>query len=167
MLMNKISGRGRERLFLLYSTIYGRDKLKQKQEEINFFFYNNQNNVYYKVVSPSNPVFNFQLLQKDYISQNAPVWLCLLCLLPVLQALSKDLVALSGRIDSLERELSERNSQLRSSSAQDSQHIRQEINNLRQEKETLLKQRVELDDKLRQGNLLSAEVTFRLLPSPQ
>ncbi|XP_031442714.1 kinesin-like protein kif7 [Clupea harengus] len=73
------------------------------------------------------------------------------------QALSKDLVMLSGRIDSLERELSERNSQLRSSSAQDSQHIRQEISNLRQEKDQLLKQRVELDDKLRQGNLLSPE----------
>lgn len=66
---------------------------------------------------------------------------------------------LSGRIDSLERELSERNSQLRSSSAQDSQHIRQEISNLRQEKDQLLKQRVELDDKLRQGNLLSPEVS--------
>ncbi|KAL2077069.1 hypothetical protein ACEWY4_026573 [Coilia grayii] len=73
------------------------------------------------------------------------------------QALSKDLVALSGRIDSLERELSERNSQLRSSSAQDSEHIRQVICNLRQEKDTLLKQRVELDEKLRQGSLLSPE----------
>ncbi|TSL68176.1 Kinesin-like protein kif7 [Bagarius yarrelli] len=73
------------------------------------------------------------------------------------QALSKDLVTLSNRIESLERELSERNGQLRSGSAQDSQHIRQEISNLRQEKEQLLKQRVELDDKLRQGNLLSPE----------
>ncbi|XP_072516812.1 kinesin-like protein kif7 [Salminus brasiliensis] len=73
------------------------------------------------------------------------------------QALSKDLVALTSRIESLERELSERNGQLRSSSAQDSQQIRQEISNLRQEKEQLLKQRVELDDKLRQGNLLSPE----------
>ncbi|XP_010877912.2 kinesin-like protein kif7 isoform X2 [Esox lucius] len=73
------------------------------------------------------------------------------------QALSKDLVTLSGRIESLERELSERNGMLRSSSAQDSQQIRQEINNLRQEKDTLLKQRVELDDKLRQGSLLSPE----------
>ncbi|XP_030622220.1 kinesin-like protein kif7 [Chanos chanos] len=73
------------------------------------------------------------------------------------QALSKDLVTLTGRIESLERELSERNGQLRSSSAQDSQHIRQEISNLRQEKDQLLKQRVELDDKLRQGNLLSPE----------
>ncbi|XP_050971611.1 kinesin-like protein kif7 isoform X2 [Labeo rohita] len=73
------------------------------------------------------------------------------------QALSKDLLTLSSRIESLERELTERNGLLRSSSAQDSQQIRQEISNLRQEKELLLKQRVELDDKLRQGNLLSPE----------
>ncbi|XP_066558011.1 kinesin-like protein kif7 isoform X1 [Amia ocellicauda] len=73
------------------------------------------------------------------------------------QALSKDLVLLSSRIESLERELSERNGQLRSSSAQDSQQIRQEISNLRQEKDQLLKQRAELDDKLRQGSLLSPE----------
>ncbi|KAL0189555.1 hypothetical protein M9458_016654, partial [Cirrhinus mrigala] len=72
-------------------------------------------------------------------------------------ALSKDLLTLSSRIESLERELTERNGLLRSSSAQDSQQIRQEISNLRQEKELLLKQRVELDDKLRQGNLLSPE----------
>lgn len=67
---------------------------------------------------------------------------------------------LTGRIESLEQELSERNGLLRSSSAQDSQQIRQEISNLRQEKDSLLKQRVELDDKLRQGNLLSPEVRF-------
>uniref|UniRef100_A0A1A7X5P4 Kinesin family member 7 n=1 Tax=Iconisemion striatum TaxID=60296 RepID=A0A1A7X5P4_9TELE len=73
------------------------------------------------------------------------------------QALSKDLVMLTGRIESLEQELSERNGLLRSSSAQDSQHIRQEISNMRQEKDSLLKQRVELDDKLRKGNLLSPE----------
>ncbi|KAM4592832.1 kinesin-like protein kif7 [Odontesthes bonariensis] len=73
------------------------------------------------------------------------------------QALSKDLMTLTGRIETLEQELSERNGLLRSSSAQDSQQIRQEISNLRQEKDSLLKQRVELDDKLRQGSLLSAE----------
>uniref|UniRef100_A0A8C1G9Z8 Kinesin family member 7 n=1 Tax=Cyprinus carpio TaxID=7962 RepID=A0A8C1G9Z8_CYPCA len=73
------------------------------------------------------------------------------------QALSKDLLTLSSRIESLERELTERNGLLRSSSAQDSQQIRQEISNLRQEKELLFKQKVELDDKLRQGNLLSPE----------
>ncbi|XP_035274762.1 kinesin-like protein kif7 isoform X2 [Anguilla anguilla] len=73
------------------------------------------------------------------------------------QALNKDLLVLTGRIESLERELSERNGQLRSSSAQDSQQLRQEISNLRQEKDLLLKQRAELDDKLRQGSLLSPE----------
>lgn len=67
---------------------------------------------------------------------------------------------LTGRIETLEQELSERNGLLRSSSAQDSQQIRQEISNLRQEKDSLLKQREELDDKLRQGNLLSPEVSF-------
>lgn len=83
-----------------------------------------------------------------------------------LQALSKDLLTLSSRIESLERELTERNGLLRSSSAQDSEQIRQEISNLRQEKDLLLKQKVELDDKLRQGDLLSPEVkilTFRSL----
>ncbi|XP_015229046.1 PREDICTED: kinesin-like protein KIF7 [Cyprinodon variegatus] len=73
------------------------------------------------------------------------------------QALSKDLVTLTGRIETLEQELSERNGLLRSGSAQDSQQIRQEISNLRHEKDSLLKQRVELDDKLRKGNLLSPE----------
>lgn len=68
-------------------------------------------------------------------------------------------MTLTGRIESLERELSERNGLLRSGSAQDSSQIRQEISNLRQEKDSLLKQRVELDDKLRQGNLLSPEVS--------
>lgn len=70
-------------------------------------------------------------------------------------------MTLTGRIETLEQELSERNGLLRSSSAQDSQQIRLEISNLRQEKDSLLKQRVELDDKLRQGNLLSPEVRHR------
>lgn len=74
-------------------------------------------------------------------------------------------MTLTGRIESLERELSERNGLLRSGSAQDSTQIRQEISNLRQEKDSLLKQRVELDDKLRQGNLLSPEVSQAAEPA--
>lgn len=85
-----------------------------------------------------------------------------MCVYLFRQALSKDLVMLTGRIETLEQELSERNGLLRSSSAQDSQQIRQEISNLRQEKDSLLKQRVELDDKLRQGNLLSPEVRYSI-----
>ncbi|XP_075714288.1 kinesin-like protein KIF7 isoform X2 [Rhinoderma darwinii] len=73
------------------------------------------------------------------------------------QALSNDIVRVSSRIEDLDKELSEKNGQLRQGSANDQQRIRDEINNLRQEKELLLKQRVDIDEKLRQGNLLSAE----------
>ncbi|KAJ1179991.1 hypothetical protein NDU88_005219 [Pleurodeles waltl] len=73
------------------------------------------------------------------------------------QALSLDIVRVSSRLEDLEKELSEKNGQLRNGSAHDQLQIRQEIENLRQEKELLLKQRVEIDDKLRQGTLLSPE----------
>ncbi|XP_068266251.1 kinesin-like protein KIF7 [Nyctibius grandis] len=73
------------------------------------------------------------------------------------QALTDDLVRVSSRLEHLEKELTEKNGQLRHGSAHDQQQIRQEINNLRQEKDQLLKQRLELDNKLRQGTLLSPE----------
>ncbi|NXQ83227.1 KIF7 protein, partial [Nyctibius grandis] len=75
----------------------------------------------------------------------------------LLQALTDDLVRVSSRLEHLEKELTEKNGQLRHGSAHDQQQIRQEINNLRQEKDQLLKQRLELDNKLRQGTLLSPE----------
>lgn len=64
----------------------------------------------------------------------------------------------SSRLEHLEKELTEKSGQLRHGSAHDQQQIRQEINSLRQEKDQLLKQRLELDSKLRQGTLLSPEV---------
>ncbi|XP_043934142.1 kinesin-like protein KIF7 isoform X2 [Protopterus annectens] len=73
------------------------------------------------------------------------------------QALSNDIVRVSSRIESLEKELSEKSGQLRDGSPVDQQQIRQEISILRQEKDQLLKQRSDLDEKLRQGNLLSPE----------
>uniref|UniRef100_A0A8C3K258 Kinesin family member 7 n=1 Tax=Calidris pygmaea TaxID=425635 RepID=A0A8C3K258_9CHAR len=73
------------------------------------------------------------------------------------QALTDDIVRVSSRLEHLEKELTEKNGQLRHGSAHDQQQIRQEINSLRQEKDQLLKQRLELDNKLRQGNLLSPE----------
>ncbi|NXR08265.1 KIF7 protein, partial [Semnornis frantzii] len=86
------------------------------------------------------------------------------CLVPsnlnhsvVLQALTDDIVRVSSRLEHLEKELTEKNGQLRHGSAHDQQQIRQEINSLRQEKDQLLKQRLELDSKLRQGTLLSPE----------
>ncbi|XP_068552501.1 kinesin-like protein KIF7 [Anas acuta] len=73
------------------------------------------------------------------------------------QALTDDIVRVSSRLEHLEKELTEKSGQLRHGSAQDQQQIRQEINSLRQEKDQLLKQRLELDNKLRQGTLLSPE----------
>ncbi|XP_057576065.1 kinesin-like protein KIF7 isoform X2 [Hippopotamus amphibius kiboko] len=73
------------------------------------------------------------------------------------QALSEDIVRVSSRLEHLEKELSEKSGQLRQGSAQSQQQIRGEIDALRQEKDTLLKQRLEIDSKLRQGSLLSAE----------
>ncbi|XP_078097446.1 kinesin-like protein kif7 [Mustelus asterias] len=73
------------------------------------------------------------------------------------QALSNDIVRVSSRIESLEKELSEKNGKLRNGSASDQQEIREEISNLRHEKDQMMKQRTELDEKLRMGNLLSAE----------
>lgn len=64
----------------------------------------------------------------------------------------------SSRLEHLEKELSEKSGQLRQGSAQNQQQIRGEIDTLRQEKDSLLKQRLEIDSKLRQGSLLSPEV---------
>ncbi|KAM5291338.1 kinesin-like protein KIF7 isoform 2-T5 [Glossophaga mutica] len=73
------------------------------------------------------------------------------------QALTEDIVRVSSRLEHLERELSEKSGQLRQGSAQNQQQIRGEIDALRQEKDSLLKQRLEIDSKLRQGSLLSPE----------
>ncbi|XP_010080493.1 PREDICTED: kinesin-like protein KIF7, partial [Pterocles gutturalis] len=81
------------------------------------------------------------------------------------QALTDDIVRVSSRLEDLEKELTEKNGQLRHGSPHDQQQIRQEINSLRQEKDQQLKQRQELDSKLRQGSLLSPEeerVLFQL-----
>lgn len=73
------------------------------------------------------------------------------------QALNDDIVRVSSRLEHLEKELSEKSGQLRQGSAQNQQQIRGEIDTLRQEKDSLLKQRLEIDSKLRQGSLLSPE----------
>uniref|UniRef100_A0ABM5EZ28 Kinesin-like protein KIF7 isoform X1 n=1 Tax=Pogona vitticeps TaxID=103695 RepID=A0ABM5EZ28_9SAUR len=73
------------------------------------------------------------------------------------QALNDDILRVSSRLEDLEKELTQKNGQLCHSSAHDQQQIRREIENLRQEKDQLLKQRLEIDSKLRQGTLLSPE----------
>ncbi|KAM4826166.1 kinesin-like protein KIF7 isoform 2-T2 [Thomomys bottae] len=73
------------------------------------------------------------------------------------QALNEDIVRVSSRLEHLEKELSEKSGQLQQGSAQNQQQIRGEIDALRQEKDALLKQRLEIDCKLRQGSLPSPE----------
>lgn len=82
------------------------------------------------------------------------------------QALNEDIVRVSSRLEHLEKELSEKSGQLRQGSAQSQQQIRREIDSLRQEKDSLLKQRLEIDSKLRQGSLLSPEVPCGPLAQP-
>lgn len=74
------------------------------------------------------------------------------------QALNEDIVRVSSRLEQLEQELSEKSGQLRPGSAQSQRQLRGEIDTLRQEKDSLLKQRLDIDGKLRQGGLLSPEV---------
>lgn len=71
---------------------------------------------------------------------------------------------MSSRLEHLEKELTEKSGQLRQGSAQSQQQIRGEIDALRQEKDSLLKQRLEIDGKLRQGSLLSPEVRGHASP---
>lgn len=74
----------------------------------------------------------------------------------------------TSRLEQLEQELSEKSGQLRPGSAQSQRQLRGEIDTLRQEKDSLLKQRLDIDGKLRQGGLLSPEVrppAVRLLAS--
>lgn len=66
---------------------------------------------------------------------------------------------MSSRLEHLEKELSEKSGQLRQGSAQSQQRLRGEIDALRQEKDSLLKQRLDIDGKLRRGSLLSPEVS--------
>lgn len=67
---------------------------------------------------------------------------------------------MSSRLEHLEKELSEKSGQLRQGSAQSQQQLRGEIDALRQEKDSLLKQRLDIDSKLRRGSLLSPEVSL-------
>ncbi|XP_032956107.1 kinesin-like protein KIF7 isoform X2 [Rhinolophus ferrumequinum] len=72
------------------------------------------------------------------------------------QALNEDIVRVSSRLEQLEQELSEKSGQLRPGSAQSQRQLRGEIDTLRRE-DSLLKQRLDMDGKLRQGGLLSPE----------
>ncbi|MGH0151883.1 UNVERIFIED_CONTAM: hypothetical protein FKN15_020790 [Acipenser sinensis] len=72
------------------------------------------------------------------------------------QALSKDILTLSTRLSAVDKELSDKNNQFQVSSAEN-KRISKEVEVLQQERNQLLKRRDCLDDKLRNGRVLTAE----------
>ncbi|XP_069786091.1 kinesin-like protein KIF27 isoform X2 [Narcine bancroftii] len=73
------------------------------------------------------------------------------------QALDKDILNLSTRLNTIEKELSEKSNQLQNSNLEESKTISEEIQVLQQERTQLLKRRQCLDEKLELGNVLSPE----------
>ncbi|XP_066567180.1 kinesin-like protein KIF27 isoform X2 [Amia ocellicauda] len=81
------------------------------------------------------------------------------------QAVSKDILKLSARLSVVDRELSEKSSQLQSSDTEDKKRIALEVEELQQERAQLLKSRDNLDEKLKNGCVLTVEeerVLFQL-----
>ncbi|XP_078252313.1 kinesin-like protein KIF27 isoform X2 [Rhinoraja longicauda] len=73
------------------------------------------------------------------------------------QALNKDILNLSTRLKTIEKEISDKSIQLQNSSFEESKTISEEIQILQQERIQLLKRRHCLDEKLELGNVLSPE----------
>ncbi|XP_048448842.1 kinesin-like protein KIF27 isoform X1 [Rhincodon typus] len=73
------------------------------------------------------------------------------------QALNKDILNLSTRLNTIERELSDKSTQLQNSTTEERKTISQEMQVLQRERAQLLKRRHYLDEKLELGNVLSPE----------
>ncbi|XP_061483012.1 kinesin-like protein KIF27 isoform X2 [Rhineura floridana] len=73
------------------------------------------------------------------------------------QALSKDSLKLSTRLSILDQELCDKNMQLQSSTTDEQGKILKEVQALQKEKDQLLKRRNSVDEKLKNGRVLSPE----------
>ncbi|XP_067886127.1 kinesin-like protein KIF27 isoform X2 [Heterodontus francisci] len=73
------------------------------------------------------------------------------------QALNKDILNLSTRLNTIEKELSDKSSQLQNSTTEERKTISEEMQVLQRERAQLLKRRHCLDEKLELGNVLSTE----------
>ncbi|KGL80860.1 Kinesin-like KIF27, partial [Tinamus guttatus] len=81
------------------------------------------------------------------------------------QALNKDSVKLSTRLSMLDQELSDKGMQLQDSTTEDKEDILEKIQVLQKERDQLLRRRNSVDEKLKDGKVLSAEeehVLFQL-----
>ncbi|XP_072372770.1 kinesin-like protein KIF27 isoform X1 [Scyliorhinus torazame] len=73
------------------------------------------------------------------------------------QALNKDILNLSTRLNTIEKELSDKSTQLQNSTTEERKTISEEMQVLQQERAQLLKRRHCLDEKLELGSVLSPE----------
>ncbi|TRZ13883.1 hypothetical protein HGM15179_013227 [Zosterops borbonicus] len=73
------------------------------------------------------------------------------------QALSKDSMKLSTRLSMLDQELCDKSMQLQSSTTEDKSDILEKIQVLQMERDQLLRRRNSMDEKLKDGNVLSTE----------
>ncbi|KAH9519223.1 Kinesin-like protein kif27 [Bulinus truncatus] len=79
------------------------------------------------------------------------------------QALNKSLVMLSTKLDSVERKLVEKKKELPEVTEDRRSQVIEDIQKLRHTKEKINKQRAELDDKLKEGKILSIDEERRLI----
>ncbi|CAH1786333.1 unnamed protein product [Owenia fusiformis] len=77
------------------------------------------------------------------------------------QILNKDILSVSGRLESMERKIGEKSREV--TSAPDSQTLKEELQGLVNNRERLTKQRVVLEEKLQEGTLLSPQEERRLI----
>ncbi|XP_012576580.1 PREDICTED: kinesin-like protein KIF27 [Condylura cristata] len=73
------------------------------------------------------------------------------------QALNTDILKISTRLSLLDQELSEKNVQLQNSTAEEKIKISEQVQALQKEKEQLQRQRNSVDEKLKNGSVLSPE----------
>lgn len=69
---------------------------------------------------------------------------------------------LSTRLSMLDQELCDKSMQLQSSTTEDKSDILEKIQALQMERDQLLRRRNSMDEKLKDGNVLSAEVSKNL-----
>lgn len=75
------------------------------------------------------------------------------------QALSTDSLKISTRLNLLDQELSEKNVQLQNSTAEEKIKISEQVQALQKEKDQLQRRRNSVDEKLKNGSVLSPEVS--------
>lgn len=76
-----------------------------------------------------------------------------------LKALNKDSLKLSTRLSMLDQELCDKKIQLESGSGDEQRKVLEEVQTLQKERDHLLKRRNSVDEKLKNGRMLSPEVS--------